>query len=113
MAAQEITNSLSRAARPHRNAEGLLSRWAVEAKRRAVVIMWFAHRGAEPGLVRSCQPGTARAFVEAANRHGFAGVLFAGYGQRSGPRYDGIQTNPALVKEIKECSKELGLTRHP
>ena len=71
------------------------------------------HAGPSPGLVPKCPPGTFRAWVEAAQKHRVVGVIFATYDDNSRDRAVGIRTRPELVDEIRQCSRELGLTRPP
>jgi predicted Ser/Thr protein kinase len=95
-----------------RKADGCLPDWLSKAGRRPVLLRWVDWQPKPPGLVPRCAPGTMRACVEAAERHRLAGVLFQSIGTPSDAPspMSGIETNEALLAEIRQLARELGFT---
>lgn len=86
--------------------------WMNKARGRPVVLRWLDWERSPPGLVPRCQPGTMRACLEAARKHGLAGLILDHYGSypmTEGPV--GIDTNRRMVAEIQDMARELGFTR--
>ena len=77
--------------------------WLTKANGRPLLLRWSAWEQRPPGLVPKCQAGTMRAYAKIAEDHELAGLVLGHYGESWG--CDGVDTKPALLKEIKEVSK--------
>jgi hypothetical protein len=96
--------------------EAALPGWISKANGRPVLLQWFGIGYAawnKPDGVALSRPETMRMCAEVAKEFGLAGLVFFYYGDApervEGNR--GIETNPALVEEIKAIAKEGGFSR--
>jgi formylglycine-generating enzyme required for sulfatase activity/serine/threonine protein kinase len=97
-----------------RKMDDCLPGWLAKAQGRPVLYRWCGWDWHAPGIVRKTTPGTMQACFEVAARHALSGVLFWKYGPGAdapNAGMDGIDANPALVKEIREAAGKLGI--HP
>jgi predicted Ser/Thr protein kinase len=96
-----------------RKADDCLPGWKAKAGRRPVLLAWHPGLPDLPGLVPRCAPGTMRALVEAAKRHGLAGVNFGPYGTGAEGGTVGLESREALVEEVRQLARELGFAAGP
>jgi formylglycine-generating enzyme required for sulfatase activity len=84
--------------------------WLSKAHGRPVLLRWLDWEDSPPGSVPHCESGTMRACLEAAKRHGLAGLIFDHYGSEYPHKggYVGIDSNSVLVQEIQDFARELG-----
>jgi alpha-L-fucosidase len=105
------------AARPgdiRNKANDVLAGWVDKAQGRPVLFQWLNYNfGKGPGLVPSASPATMRMCATIAQEFGLAGLVFHSYDDDPDATSNrlGIETNPALVNELKAIAKEFGISK--
>ncbi|MBL7037520.1 MAG: serine/threonine protein kinase [Pirellulaceae bacterium] len=90
--------------------------WKLRAEGRPLLLFWSNDSRNHVGLVPDCDPGMIRTYGEIVDEYELCGAVFDSYGRGGHGRTDkahlssvGIETNPALISEIKTVAKEWGI----
>ncbi len=90
-------------------ASSCLRSWVQKAGGRPVILHWLTAAGEPPGIMAQTLPGTAQECAAIAKNMRLSGLILGHYGSNNG--FAGIETNPAIQKEVKDVSESLRIRR--